>query len=56
MASLLDELLDLEKAPAARSYTEKAYNLDGFRAFLESLGNPQRGLHFIHVAGTKGKG
>lgn len=56
MGTLLDQLLDLEKTPGARSYSEKAYNLDGFRAFLQSLGNPHRGLHFIHVAGTKGKG
>ena len=30
--------------------------LDSMAAFLESLGNPQRDLRFIHVAGTNGKG
>lgn len=30
--------------------------LDSMGAFLESLGNPQRDLRFIHVAGTNGKG
>jgi len=30
--------------------------LDSMAAFLESLGNPQQQLRFIHVAGTNGKG
>src|SRR5512140_3611236 len=30
--------------------------LDSMSAFLESLGNPQEKLRFIHVAGTNGKG
>ncbi|NTV13928.1 MAG: bifunctional folylpolyglutamate synthase/dihydrofolate synthase [Desulfobulbaceae bacterium] len=30
--------------------------LDSMAAFLDSLGNPQRNLRFIHVAGTNGKG
>jgi len=30
--------------------------LDSMAAFLESLGDPQRDLRFIHVAGTNGKG
>jgi dihydrofolate synthase/folylpolyglutamate synthase len=30
--------------------------LDSMAAFLESLGNPQDQLRFIHVAGTNGKG
>lgn len=53
---LIDRLLDLEKNPAARSYTGVEYNLDRYRALLEALGNPAAGLHFLHVAGTKGKG
>jgi dihydrofolate synthase/folylpolyglutamate synthase len=53
---ILEKLLDLEKTPAARPYSETGYNLDAFRAFVESLGSPQRGLAFLHVAGTKGKG
>ncbi len=53
---IIDRLLDLEKAPAARSYGANEYNLDRYRALLESLANPQQGLGFLHVAGTKGKG
>lgn len=53
---LLDQLLDLEKNPTAKGYSEKEYNLDRFRAFLEVFGNPQQGQHFVHIAGTKGKG
>lgn len=30
--------------------------LDGVRRLAEKVGNPQRGLKFIHVAGTNGKG
>ncbi len=30
--------------------------LDSIRALLDSLGNPQRSLKFVHVAGTNGKG
>ncbi|MCC5878079.1 MAG: hypothetical protein JJU11_17815 [Candidatus Sumerlaeia bacterium] len=56
MAGILDKLLDLEKTPTARKYGKEEYGLDRFGAFLESLGSPQRHLHFIHIAGTKGKG
>lgn len=52
----LDNLLDLEKAPAARSYSDKEYNLEGYAAWVDAIGAPQRGQTFIHVAGTKGKG
>lgn len=30
--------------------------LDSMNQFLESVGNPHRGLRFVHVAGTNGKG
>ena len=30
--------------------------LDSMNAFLESTGNPQKDLRFVHVAGTNGKG
>jgi len=32
------------------------FGLEAERALLERLGNPQRGMKFIHVAGTNGKG
>ena len=31
-------------------------SLDRFSRLLDALGNPERGLRFIHVAGTNGKG
>ncbi|CAN5254314.1 folylpolyglutamate synthase/dihydrofolate synthase family protein [soil metagenome] len=53
---IINRLLDLEKDPAARGYTAEEYDLDQFRIFLNSIGNPERGQKFIHIAGTKGKG
>lgn len=54
---IIDQLLDLEKAPSARSYSDKEYDLEGYRIWLESLGSPHRaGQKIIHLAGTKGKG
>lgn len=53
---VLTLLIDLEKSPGARRYTDEEYNLDGFRAFLDRLGNPQAHTPWIHLAGTKGKG
>jgi dihydrofolate synthase/folylpolyglutamate synthase len=32
------------------------FSLDHFKAFLESLGNPQHQLKTVHIAGTNGKG
>lgn len=37
-------------------YTETAWNLDRARRVLAALGNPHECLHFVHVAGSKGKG
>jgi dihydrofolate synthase/folylpolyglutamate synthase len=53
---ILDRLLDLEKTPLARGYTDREYDLGGFRRWLAELGSPQDGQQFVHVAGTKGKG
>ena len=53
---ILEKLLDLEKNPGARPYEEKGYALERFALFLDAIGNPQRAQHFVHVAGTKGKG
>lgn len=52
----LDQLTDLEKTPTALPYGDREYDLDGFRRRLANLGNPQDASHFVHVAGTKGKG
>jgi dihydrofolate synthase / folylpolyglutamate synthase len=37
-------------------YGERELKLDRMRALLDRLGNPERGLPILHVAGTKGKG
>ena len=36
--------------------TKRDYGLSEFRAYIESLGNPQYQLSCIHVGGTNGKG
>lgn len=55
--NLLDRLLDLERQPQARPYSESGYNLDGFRRWVDDeLGAPHRAVPWIHIAGTKGKG
>ncbi len=35
---------------------DEVFKLDRIKAFLDLLGNPQKNLKCIHVAGTKGKG
>jgi folylpolyglutamate synthase/dihydropteroate synthase len=47
-------LLDLEKAPLARPYTESGYDLVRYRAWVDALGAPDKGQSFLHIAGTKG--
>lgn len=37
-------------------WTKKKNTLDQVREFLQELGDPERQLHIIHVAGTNGKG
>jgi len=37
-------------------YIETNYNLHQFKEFLQQIGSPQKGLQYIHVAGSKGKG
>lgn len=41
---------------AARSQRMKGFDLEPYREFLRQIGNPQQGLKYIHVAGSKGKG
>src|SRR5215471_11054227 len=53
---ILDRLLDLEKTPLALRYTDREYDLEGFRRWLAEMGSPQAGQWFVHIAGTKGKG
>lgn len=35
---------------------KKIENLDRIKRLLDAVGNPQKGLRFIHIAGTNGKG
>ena len=37
-------------------YNNLYYNLERTKSFFKTLGNPQKDLKIIHVAGTKGKG
>lgn len=39
-----------------RDRFKKVATLDRMRDFLAGLNNPQRGLHYLHVTGTNGKG
>ncbi|WP_242333600.1 folylpolyglutamate synthase/dihydrofolate synthase family protein [Limosilactobacillus urinaemulieris] len=39
-----------------RTKFKKIPTLDRMRLFLERLGNPQKGLKYVHVTGTNGKG
>ena len=43
---------NLEKSGTSAS----CYSLDNIQNILECMGNPHKGLKFIHIAGTKGKG
>ena len=44
--------------PAYQNLGAQAYkpDLDNVRRLLQALGNPEKDLHFIHIAGTNGKG
>lgn len=39
-----------------RTKFKKIPTLDRMKLFLERLGNPQKGLKYVHVTGTNGKG
>ena len=49
----LTQLLD---ALAARASRQMVLGLDATRAALARLGDPQRALEVVHIAGTNGKG
>jgi dihydrofolate synthase / folylpolyglutamate synthase len=54
MAFLLGRI-DYERALSI-PYHQREFRLSRMSEFLARLGNPQDGLKFVHVAGTKGKG
>ncbi len=37
-------------------YNEDTFSLTRMRHFLKEIGNPEKKLHTVHIAGTKGKG
>ncbi len=47
--------LDFERTPAV-AYSEQSFKLDRMAELLSRLGDPQRSLRVVHIAGTKGKG
>jgi dihydrofolate synthase/folylpolyglutamate synthase len=52
-AAWLEGLIDVEKQP---EIPYQRLGLEAIRGLLARLGDPQRGLPVIHVAGSKGKG
>jgi dihydrofolate synthase/folylpolyglutamate synthase len=51
--SYLQGLINLERE---RSFAGARLSLEPIRALLARVGNPERGLRVVHVAGSKGKG
>jgi dihydrofolate synthase/folylpolyglutamate synthase len=51
----LESFIDYEKIGGAY-YTDKREMLASIKALLSRLGNPEKDLEYIHIAGTKGKG
>lgn len=54
-SALFDLLPDVAKMPRHQLRPE-LMNLTNLQRFLDRVGNPERGLPVIHVAGSKGKG
>jgi dihydrofolate synthase/folylpolyglutamate synthase len=52
-ADYLEGLINLEKRP---DFPQRRVDLEPIRELVGRLGQPQRGLSVIHVAGSKGKG
>jgi len=50
----LESFINYEKIAAP--YDQRMWKLERMDCLLGSVGNPHRGLRFIHIAGTKGKG
>ena len=52
----LDGHINYERNLGAIHYDHRTFEIDAFRRRLGALGDPQRGLRTIHIAGTRGKG
>ena len=50
----LEGLINLERSPAA--LRQARLSLAPVQSLLARIGEPQRGLHVLHIAGSKGKG
>ncbi len=55
IASVLS-LFDSERARSDVPRQKAIYNLERMESFLDQIGNPQRRVPTVHIAGTKGKG
>ena len=55
IASVLS-LFDSERARSNVPRQKAIYNLERMKSFLDQIGNPQRRVPTVHIAGTKGKG
>ena len=51
----LFSMTDYEQMLRVR-YNRDTFSLDRMYRMLKGLGNPQKGLRSVHIAGTKGKG
>ena len=54
--SYLYGFADMERGIGFSSRSPREFTFDRVRRMLQFLGNPQQGLRFVHVAGSKGKG
>jgi dihydrofolate synthase/folylpolyglutamate synthase len=52
----LDGQVNYERNLGAVQYNTRVFELEAFRRRLDALGAPQRGLHTLHIAGSRGKG
>ncbi len=54
--SYLYSFADMERGIGFSSRSPREFTFNRIERMLEFLGNPERDLRFVHVAGTKGKG
>jgi dihydrofolate synthase/folylpolyglutamate synthase len=52
----LDGQVNYERQLGQIAYSGQTFELEGFRRRMGRLGDPQRGLRTVHIAGTRGKG
>jgi len=52
----LESIINLEQPDYLKKTNGRSLFLKRFEYFLKILGNPQKGLNYIHVGGTSGKG